>query len=121
MFCGLPVIVPVEPMLAAVARPIRCGTGSYFSRRARCSTSGVRATQTTSLTRNADSTPDSTMVAASSPAASRMRARAQVRQPLEEAGQPQQPTTTIMPNSRNSVSKSRDSGDGLLREGQERR
>ena len=74
MFCGLPVSVAVEPMLAASARPIRCGFGSSRSRRARCSTSGVSARQTTSLTSTADSSPDSAIVAASSPLGLRTRA-----------------------------------------------
>jgi len=26
MFCGLPVMVPVEPTFEAVASPIKCGT-----------------------------------------------------------------------------------------------
>ncbi len=67
MFCGLPVSVAVEPMLAARASPIRCGRGSRRNRRARCKTSGVRARQTTSLTSSADSTAESPIVAASRP------------------------------------------------------
>jgi hypothetical protein len=74
MFCGLPVRVAVEPMLAASARPIRWGFGSSRSRRARCSTSGVRARQTTSLTSTADSSPDSPIVAANIPSGLRTRA-----------------------------------------------
>ncbi len=107
MFCGLPVIVPAEPMLAAVARPIRCGTGSYLRRGARCRTSGVRATHTTSLMRNADSPPDRTITAASSPTGPRTRARAKSVSRRKKPESRNTPTTTIMPNSRNSVSKSR--------------
>lgn len=67
MFCGLPVMVPVEPMFAAVASPIRCGTGSNRSRRAKCSTRGVSVRHTMSLMRKADSMPDSRIVTASKP------------------------------------------------------
>ena len=103
-------MVPVEPTLAAVARPIRCGIGSNFIRRARCSTSGVSATQTTSLIRNADSTPDRPIVTASRPFGVAMRRNAM---PISRSKKPDSrstPTTIIMPNSRNSVLKSIDSG-----------
>ena len=65
MFCGLPVIVATEPMFEAVARPTRYGIGGRFRRWQRWSTSGVRATQTTSLTRNAERTPERAIVTAS--------------------------------------------------------
>ena len=65
MFCGLPVIVATEPMFEAVARPTRYGIGGRFSRWQRWSTSGVKATQTTSLTRNAERTPERAIVTAS--------------------------------------------------------
>ena len=64
MFCGFPVIVATEPTFEAVASPTRYGIGGRFSRRVRSSTSGVRATQTTSLTRKAESTPDRPIVTA---------------------------------------------------------
>ena len=64
MFCGFPVIVATEPMLDAVARPTRYGIGGRLSRWQRWSTSGVKATQTTSLTRNAESTPEMEIVTA---------------------------------------------------------
>ena len=89
MFCGLPVMVPVEPTLAAVARPIRWGIGSNFIRRARCKTSGVSATQTTSLMRNAESRPERTIVTASRPLRRGDAAQSHTDNPLEEARQPQ--------------------------------
>ena len=55
---GLPVIVATEPIFEAVARPTKYGIGRRFSRWQRWSTSGVKATQTTSLTRNAERTPE---------------------------------------------------------------
>ena len=73
MFCGLPVMVPVEPTFAAVAKSIRWGIGSNFIRRARCNTSGVIATQTTSFMRNAESTPERAIVTASRPFGVAMR------------------------------------------------
>ncbi len=103
MFCGLPVIVAVEPMLAAVARPIRCGIGSSLSRRVRCNKSGVSATQTTSLTRNADSTPDSTMVTAKQ---RRRPAQPRQRQPASTRKKPasrRNATTIIIANNSTSV------------------
>ena len=66
MFCGLPVIVATEPMLADVAIPTKYGIGFRCRRRQTSITSGVSAMQTMSLTRNADSTPDKLMVAANS-------------------------------------------------------
>ncbi len=110
MFCGLPVMVPVEPMLAAVASPIKCGSGSNFIRRARCKTNGVSATQTTSLIRNADNSPAKPIVTASSPRGVEM-CRSAI--PVSRSKQPERrraPTTIIMPNSRNSVLKSIDCG-----------
>ena len=62
MFCGFPVIVATEPMFEAVARPTRYGIGGRRRRWQRWSTSGVRATQTTSLTRNAERAPERMMV-----------------------------------------------------------
>ena len=63
-------------MFDAVAKAIKWGTGSNFSRLARCNTSGVSARQTISLTRKADNKPDSVMVTAKSPRGVRMRDRA---------------------------------------------
>ena len=110
MFCGLPVMVPVEPTLAAVARPIRWGIGSNFIRRARCKTSGVSATQTTSLMRNAESRPERTMVTASRPFGVAMRRKATPTTRSKKPDSRSTPTTIIIPNSRNSVLKSMDSG-----------
>ena len=104
MFWGLPVIVATEPMFDAVASPTRYGIGCRRSRRQRPSTSGVSATQTTSLTRNAESTPDSAIVTARSDlgpekcAAIRSVARAKNPASLRKA------TTIIIPNSRTIVS-----------------
>jgi hypothetical protein len=67
MFCGLPISVAAEPMLAAQASPIRKGSGASPRRRHRCATTGVIARQMTSLENTADSTPATTIIAASSP------------------------------------------------------
>ncbi len=87
MFCGLPVIVATEPMFEAVARPTRYGIGGRFRRWQRWSTSGVNATQTTSLTRNAESTPEMAIVTASSVNGPEKRAAIRFRRQCEEAGQ----------------------------------
>ena len=66
MFCGLPISVPDEPVLAAKQKARRKGIG--FSPRASVidTRSGVIATTTTSLVRMADSRPDTTTSMASS-------------------------------------------------------
>ncbi len=106
MFCGLPVSVAVEPMLAASARPIRCGRGSRRNWRARCSTSGVRARQTTSLTSIADSTAESPIVAASRPSGRLTRASATPARRSKKPARRRKATTTIMPSSKAMVAKS---------------
>src|SRR5260370_40578460 len=65
-FCGLQVIVAVEPTLADVASPIRYGMGLRPARRVRSITSGVNSRQIGSLRNNADNTPDATTTSASS-------------------------------------------------------
>ena len=57
MFCGLPMMVPAEPVLAAKQNASRNGTG--FSPRDSVieTRSGVIATTTTSLVRSADRPP----------------------------------------------------------------
>ena len=67
MFCGLPISVAAEPMLAAQARPTRKGTGRSPRCRQMRATTGVMARQTTSLENTADSAPASAINAASSP------------------------------------------------------
>ncbi len=57
MFCGLPVIVATLPMFDAVATAITYGSTGRRRRRARWIANGVITRQTTSLTRNADSSP----------------------------------------------------------------
>ena len=68
MFCGLPISVAADPMLAAQARPIRNGTGLRPRCRHRRATTGVMARQTMSLENTADSPPATTISAASRPA-----------------------------------------------------
>jgi len=58
MFCGLPVMVAVEPMLAAVTSPTRYGTGLRRSAAVSSNTSGVKTSTMVSLRNSADSTPD---------------------------------------------------------------
>ena len=57
MFCGLPISVAADPVLAAKQKPKRNGVG--FSPRDSVieTSSGVIATTTTSLVRRAESTP----------------------------------------------------------------
>ena len=98
MFCGFPVIVPVEPMLAAVARATRCGIGSNRNRRATCSTSGVKVRQTMSLIRKADSRPESPIVTPSRPSGVRIRRRAHSLNCRKNPESRRKAITTIMPN-----------------------
>ena len=86
--------------MAAVARAIRCGTGSIRMRRARCRTSGVSARQTMSLIRNAERTPERVMVTASRPSGPVTRFRAQRLRRAKKPDRRRKPTTTIMPNSK---------------------
>ncbi len=104
MFCGLPVIVATEPMFEAVARPTRYGIGGRFSRWQRWSTSGVNATQTTSLTRNAESTPERTIVTASRVNGPENRAAIRSVARAKNPARRRYATTTIMPKSRTIVS-----------------
>jgi len=57
MFCGLPVIVAVLPILDAVATARRYGTGLTPMRRVAVSTKGTITRQMMSLTKNAESNP----------------------------------------------------------------
>ena len=57
MFCGLPMMVPAEPALAAKQKPSRNGTGLRPRERVIATSSGVIATTTTSLVRTAESRP----------------------------------------------------------------
>ena len=104
MFCGFPVIVATEPMFEAVARPTRYGIGGRFSRWQRCSTSGVRATQTTSLTRNAERTPERAIVTASSEKGPEKRLAIHSVARAKNPARRRYATTTIMPKSRTIVS-----------------
>ena len=74
MFCGLPISVAAEPMLAAQARPTSTGTGGSPRRSAMRSTTGVSARQTTSLENTADSAAVRAISAASSAAGASGRA-----------------------------------------------
>jgi len=65
MFWGFPVIVAALPMLAAMATARRYGTGFRPSRIAMSSTSGVSTRHIVSLTKKADSVPETTTMAAS--------------------------------------------------------
>ncbi len=58
MFCGLPVIVAALPMFDAVASASRYGSGRCRRAHATSSTIGVNTRQIVSLTKSADSTPD---------------------------------------------------------------
>ncbi len=68
MFCGLPIRVRAEPMLAAQASANKLGTGSHPRRRAMRSTTGVMARQITSLENTADRPAATAISAASQPA-----------------------------------------------------
>ncbi|MCY1546661.1 hypothetical protein D9M68_826670 [compost metagenome] len=67
MFCGLPISVAAEPMLAAHARPMRNGSGLRPRCRHSRATTGVMARQTMSLENTAESAPETTISAASRP------------------------------------------------------
>ena len=88
MFCGLPISVAAEPMLAAQARPTRKGTGSRPRCRHRRATTGVIARQTMSLENTADSAPATAISAASKPAARQRQRRHAARHRGVEAAQP---------------------------------
>ena len=72
-------------------------------RRARCSTNGVSATQTTSLIRNADSNPERPIVTASKPFGVEMRRKAMLVKRSKKPDKRSTPTTIIIPKSRNRV------------------
>ena len=57
MFCGLPVMVAVEPMFDAIATANRYGTGLRPIASVNSSTSGASTRQMASFTRNAEKTP----------------------------------------------------------------
>jgi hypothetical protein len=71
MFCGLPMSVAADPMLAAHARPSRNGSGLVPRRRHSRATIGVIARHTTSFENTADNTAATAMSAASSAASGR--------------------------------------------------
>ena len=104
MFCGLPVIVATEPIFEAVARPTRYGIGGRFRRWQRWSTSGVNATQTTSLTRNAERTPEMAIVTARRLSGPENRAATCSVASAKKPAMRRYATTTIMPKSRTIVS-----------------
>ncbi len=65
MFCGLPVMVAVEPIFDAIATASRYGTGRRRSAWARSTTNGASTRQIASLTRKADAMPDTRIIAPS--------------------------------------------------------
>ena len=66
MFCGLPVMVATLPMLLPVASAIRSGAASISRMRATSMSGAASDRQTTSLMKNAASTPEASTVIASS-------------------------------------------------------
>src|SRR6266436_3748379 len=76
MFCGFPVKVATLPTFAAVTSATRYGTGGSASCRVASSTTGARTRHTTSLTKNAERTPEATTTVASSASGVRPRHRA---------------------------------------------
>ncbi len=82
MFCGLPISVAAEPMLAAQASPTRKGSGAKPRCRQMRATTGVIARQTMSLENTADKA-----AATASSAPSR---------PLRESGSAAMPRVTAV-------------------------
>ena len=99
MFCGLPVIVAVEPTFDAIATASRYGTGLRPRPSVSSSTSGAITRQIASFTRKAENTPDTATMAASS---SSGRCTRRITQALTSAKKPEMrrlATTIIMPSS----------------------
>ena len=104
MFCGLPVMVAVEPTFEAIASASRYGAGRRLSASVRSSTSGDSTRQIASLTRNAENTP-ATVTTATSSSSGRWARR--ITQTVATAKKPDRrrfATTIIMPSSSVSVS-----------------
>ena len=98
MFCGLPVIVAVEPMFDAIATASRYGTGLRRIAAYSSSTSGASTRQIASLTRNAEKTPE---VATTAHSKRKAAWRASNTQALAIAKKPDRrrlATTIIMPS-----------------------
>src|SRR5262245_64619521 len=108
MFCGFPVKVATLPTLAAVTSAIRYGTGGSASRRVASSTTGARTRHTTSLTKNAESTPDATTTVPSSIRGVRARRSAHVITSRKNPESRRYAVTLIIPNSSTKVGASTD-------------
>jgi hypothetical protein len=106
MFCGFPVRVATLPTFAAVTRAIRYGTGGSASWRVASSTTGAMTRHTTSLTKNAERTPDAPTTAASIARGVFARRSAQVITSRKKPERRRYPVTIIIPNSRTSVGAS---------------
>src|SRR5262249_51605052 len=106
MFCGFPVNVATLPKLAAVERASRYGTGASASWRVASSTTGASTRQTTSLTKNAESTPDATTTVPSSIRGVRARRSAHVITSRKKPESRRYAVTIIIANSSTSVGAS---------------
>ena len=106
IFCGLPVIVAVEPTFDAIATASRYGTGLRFWPKVSSSTNGAITRQIASFTRNAENVPETATMAASN---SNGRCTRRATQALTNAKKPEIrrfATTIIMPSSRVMVCRS---------------
>src|SRR5262249_42989336 len=106
MFCGLPVNVATLPTLAAVTSAIRYGTGGSASWRVASSTTGASTRHTTSLTKNAESTPEATTTVPRSIRGVRARRSAQVITRRKKPESLRYAVTIIIPNSSTRVGAS---------------
>src|SRR6266849_3871245 len=106
MFCGFPVRVATLPTFAAVTSATRYGTGGSASWRVASSTTGARTRHTTSLTKNAERTPEATTTAPSSARGVRARRSAHVITRRKKPERRRYAVTIIIPNSSTSVGAS---------------
>jgi hypothetical protein len=106
MFCGLPVMVAVEPTLEAIATASRYGSGRRCNFNVTSSTSGVRTRQIASFTRNAENTPETAVTAVSSTMGACARRITHAVAMAKKPDKRRFATTIIMPSSNVSVSRS---------------
>ena len=99
MFCGLPVIVAVEPTFDAIATASRYGTGLRPRASVSSITSGAMTRQIASFTRKAENTPDSATIAASNTTGRWMWRATQAFTKAKKPEMRRLATTIIMPSS----------------------